>query len=411
MALKPLQVIQTFDYYNTNTLLPGYTVPGYEDEQNITRAHYSTDFSSNPIGSKIDFYNHLNNPCLSISQPNPVFDIPKSLSALDPQWFNGWWDNAMFYSHPLVTSQLQQDNPSIYQAFSDSVGTITYAPNTDNPSDPTYGNDAISSALNAKIPNRLLSLINGLNSNIQTNFNNFTPAGVGPLKGTFLQQVNALKNASTSLQSTITGKVGPLKNKLPFSVTLIGNLATPPSWSYTYNIEGVSSTVNKVNGIISAPGKLLSESLTKLSNLVPKINLPSISKLVGAIVPNMPAVSNIIGDIQAASTATKSVLSQAQGALGAVTSSITPVLGTINSVTGQIAGAANLTIKSTANLQNINKVVVQDGGVTAALTIQSPSSLTSLTNNSMVIINNNTINAKGNSSVTNINSIQYPPNS
>ena len=408
MALNPKQVIQTFDYYNTNILLPGYTVPGYEDEQNITRAHYSTDFSSNPIGSKIDFYNHLNNPCLSISQPNPVFDIPKSLSALDPQWFNGWWDNAMFYSHPLVTSQLQQDNPDIYQAFSDSVGTITYAPDVDDPTDPTYGNDAVNSSLHAKMPNRLLGLINGLNSSIQTNYNGFTPSGLGPSKTSFLQQVNALKNAASSLQSTITGDVGALKNKLPFSVNLTGNLLTPPSWSHSYNIEGVNTAVNKINGVISAPGKLLSGALTKLNNLVPKINLPSISKLVGALVPNMPATSNVISNIQAASSAAKSVIGQAQGALATVTAGANNVLGTINNATGQIAGAANLAIKNTADLQSINKVVVQAGGVSSALTQQSQSALTSLTNNSMVIINNNTVNAKGNSSVTNINSLQYP---
>ena len=49
-------VVKTFDYYNTRTVLPDYTVPGYEKELDLSRAYYSADFSSNPIGSKVDFF-------------------------------------------------------------------------------------------------------------------------------------------------------------------------------------------------------------------------------------------------------------------------------------------------------------------------------------------------------------------
>ena len=403
MALNPKQVIQTFDYYNTNILLPGYTVPGYEDEQNITRAHYSTDFSSNPIGSKIDFYNHLNNPCLSISQPNPVFDIPKSLSALDPQWFNGWWDSAMFYSHPLVTSQLQQDNPDIYQAFSDSVGTITYAPDVDDPTDPTYGNDAVNSSLHAKMPNRLLGLINGLNSSIQTNYNGFTPSGLGPSKTSFLQQVNALKNAASSLQFTITGDVGALKNKLPFNTNFAGNLITPNSWSHSYNVEGVNTVVNKANSIVSAPSKLLSSAITKAQSIIPKVTLPSINKLVGAYVPNMPATSGVISDIQAAGTVAKTAISNAQSTLATGIGQLNNAVGVVNNTTGQIVGNATsqLPIVNTVSVANINQTVTT-GNVTSALVNQSTSQLTSLNGNTATIINPGAINGQNVTSVVNV---------
>jgi len=405
MALSATQVIQTFDYYSSKILLPGYTALGYESEQGIAKADYSTGFSSNPIGSKIDLFNRLNDPCLAVYAPNPVFSINKSLSALDPQWFNGWWDNAMFYSHPSVTSQLKLDSPGVYQDFSDSVGTLTYAPETDDPTDPTYGNDAVSPSISHKIPNRLLSVMKGLNSSIQTNFNGYTPANFGPLKGTFLQQVNAIKGIAGSLQSTITSDVGALKNKLPFSTHITGNLVVPSSWSHTYNIEGLSSIVDKTNNIIKAPGRLLSDAMIKVQNLIPKVTLPSISKLVGAYVPDMPAVSNVIGNIQAASTLAKSVVSTAQGALAA-TNTIASSVGNITATVGTVA-ATTLSIKSTADVQNLNKIVTQNG-VTSALTQQSESTLSSLTNNSAVVINSGNISNTGNSSVLNINTMKYP---
>ena len=391
-------VVKTFDYYNTLVLLPGYTVPGYDDELGITKASYSTDFSSNPIGSKVDFYNHLNDPCLFVYAPNPVFTIPKSLSALDPQWFNGWWDNAMFYSHPLVTQQLKEDNPDIYQDFSDSVGYLSYAPTTDDQTDPTYGNDAISPAIKSKIPNRLLDQINNLNSSVLGKFANFTPPGLGPIKNTFLSQVNAFKSTASSLQSAITGDVGALKNKLPFSTNLTGNLITPPNWSHSYNIEGIKSTVDIAGNVVKAPGRMLSSALVKIQNIVPKITIPSISKLVGAYAPNMPVSSNIISGIQSASTTAKSVLSTAQGTIMTGKSFVS----TATTVASQSLSIVN----TAANIQNINKVNTVNG-VTSALVQQSESTLSSLNKNSVVIISGNP-NSKGNTPVQSLNTFSVP---
>ena len=409
------QVIKTFDYYNTLTLLPGYTVPGYEDEQSIAKAEYSTDFSSNPIGSKIDFYNHLNDPCLGIQDPNPVFTIPKSLSALNPQWFNGWWDNAMFYSHPLITDQLKLDNPQIYQDFSDSVGTLVYVPTAEDPNDPAYGNDAISPAVTGagKIPNNLLNQINSLNSSVLNKFNGFTPTGLGPLKGTFLNQVKAFKTGAASLQNAIPGKVGALKNKLPFSVNLTGNLVTPTNWNHSINIEGVNSVVNKAGNIIKAPGRMLSSALVKIQNLIPKISLPSISKLVGAYAPNMPVSSGIISGIQSASTGIKSALSTAQGAMAAVAQTTQGVIAAgstlanaTNNLSTQAGQGLSIVNTSASIVQNVNKVNTVNG-VTSALTKQTDSAVSTLNNNKIVILGSNP-NKQGNIPVQSLNTFSVP---
>jgi hypothetical protein len=400
MALSATQVIRTFDYYNTLTMLPGFTVPGYEDEHNIAKAHYSTDFSSNPIGSKVDFFAHLNDPCLAIYAPNPVFTINKPLSALDPQWFNGWWDQAMYYSHPLVTDQVSAENPNIYQNFSDSVGTMAYAPTADDPADPTYGDDAVSSAIASKIPSRISGMMKGLNSSVLGQANASVPAALKPVQTSFLSQVAAVKKLSTSLQGAITNQVGPLKAKLPFSTNITGNLLNTNSWTHSYNIEGVNSVVSKANNIIAAPGKMLTGAINKVTNLIPKINLPSINKLVGAYVPNMPAVSNVVSNIQSASTVAKTAISTAQSTLAAGAAIASNVTGTISNVTGQVAAATSLPIKNTVSLTNFNQTVTSAGGnVISGVLKQSPSNVTPLANNPVTIITPNLTNAQNNKAV------------
>jgi hypothetical protein len=401
------QVIRTFDYYNTLTMLPGFTVPGYEDEHNIAKAHYSTDFSSNPIGSKVDFFTHLNDPCLSVYTPNPVFTIPKSLSALDPQWFNGWWDQAMYYSHPLVTDQVSAINPNVFQNFSDSVGTLSYAPTTNDPADPTYGDDAVSPAIASKIPSRVSGLINGLNSSVLNKANANVPSSLKPVQTSFLKQVAAFKNISSSLQGSIVNQVGPLKSKLPFNTNLTGNLLNSNSWTHSYNIEGVNTLVNKTNSVIAAPGKMLSSAITKVQNIIPKVSLPSINKLVGAYVPNMPANSNIISNIQAAGSVAKTAISTAQSTLAAGAAVANNAIGTINSTTGQITSTLNLAIKNTVSLANINQTVTTgNGGVITTAINQSVSNVTSLANNSIAIITPGVTNAQNNNSIITVTGAQ-----
>ena len=317
MALSAQQVIKTYDYYNSLTLVPGYVATGYEQEQYIAKAQYSTDFSSNPIGSKVDFFTHLNDPCISIVAPHPVFTIPKPLSALDPQWFNGYWDEAMFYSHPLVKEQISANAPDVYQDFSDSVGTLTYTPNDFDPGNPgAYGHDAFNSGLLGKIPSRLSNQVNKLNGDMFKLYEKFSPAGLGLDKNTFVSQVFAHQSSTYTLQAGIATRFGSLKIKLPFNTNMTGNLIDPVAWTQKNVIEGVNTAVDKINGVIKTPGRLLSEGLTKLKSLLPKITLPSLSKLLGLNVPDSN-ISNVLASLQTYGNAVKSILSTAQGVITA----------------------------------------------------------------------------------------------
>jgi hypothetical protein len=398
MALSATQVTRNYDYYNSTTLLPGYILSGREDEQSIAKAYYSTDFSSDPIGSKADFFNHLKDPCLDINDPSPVFNIPKSLSALDPQWFNGWWDNAMYYSHPLVTASISASNPDVFQEFSDSVGYLSYTPTESDPNSPTYGNDAISSAIAHKVPNKLLGLINGLNSNALANFKINAPGSVNSKSKTFLSQVQALQKVSSSLQQTLTDQVGGLKNKLPFATNISGNLITPTGWSHSYNVEGIKTAVNSINNVITAPSRMISNALNKVQNLLPKITLPSISKLLGGLVPSMPAVSNVLGKVKQASTFAKSALGQAQGALAAGNAAVASVAGSINTVTGAVMPITTAIKNTAVDINNINSIVnVGNGAGVAGLINQSPGSISSP--NNKLFVASGGINSNGNKSV------------
>ena len=410
MALSVTQVVKNYDYYNSMKLLPGYVLSGYEDEQGITKAYYSTDFSSDPIGSKADFFNHLNDPCLDINDPSPVFTVPKSLTALDPQWFNGWWDNAMYYSHPLVKTAICATNPNIYQDFSDSVGYLGYTPTSTDPTDPTYGNDAISSAITHKIPSNLLSLANGLNSSVCSSLKINTPNSLLSNSKTALNQIQALQNISTSLQSTLINQVGALKNKLPFATNLTGNLITPTNWSHSYNIGGIKTTVDSVGNVLSAPSRMISSAINKAQNLIPKITLPSINKLVGGFTPDMPAVSNVLSNVKAAGTLAKDTISQAQGALAAVNNAVTSTIGTINTATNTIIAPVTTAVKNTAvSINNLNSIVNVGNGVNAGVAgviNQAPGTVSS-SNNSLFIAGNG-VNSAGNKSVLTVNTFGKP---
>jgi hypothetical protein len=420
MALSATQVIKTYDYYNTLTLLPGYVMPGYEDEQNITRAHYSTDFSSNPLGSKVDFFVHLNDPCKSITDPNPVFTVPKSLSALDPQWFDGYWDHAMFYSHPLVTAQLTALHPDIYQSFSDSVGTLAYVPPDYNPDNPeVYGRASVNSSLSHKIPVNLFNAMDSLNNDVFKLYDKFTPNNLGLTKNSFLKQVFALQDSSNTLQLGLKTRFGSLKVKLPFDTNITGNMFNPQEWAHKNIIEGINTNVDKLNNFLknNSPGKLLSEGLIKLKSLLPKINLPSISKLLGINVPNMPAISNAIKQIQNFGNAVKSVVSEAQGVIsavketaGAIQEGIGTIAGTINSETNEIKNIVNTVKRLPSSVQGLESIV-NVGGTNVGLSYQTPNAPTGLDKNSVVIIPGNTINSQGNTSVVKVITNQFPPSS
>lgn len=411
-------VVKTFDYYNTRTVLPGYTVPGYEKETETSRAYYSTDFSSNPIGSKVDFFNNLYDPCLSIYAPNPVFDAPIALSAMEPQWFDGWWDEAMFYSHPKTLQKLKTDSPAVYQDFSESVGTLTYVATDEDPVNPI---------LNPKIPAPILTQIKLAKKKSKSNFKGYTPSNMGPSQLELVNQINAFTESVVRLRTEIEVVNGVLKNKLPFAVALAGNLITPTDWKAPSKIEGIQTQVDSINNVIKKPGRLLSQGIDQLNKFFSQIKipaLPSLSKIISTIVPEMPAISKIFNRIKAGTSVVKSVVSNAQqaianvvGAAEQVKEGVGSVVGTINTETQKIVqvgasvaqvGAA--TKAAAVSVQDLNKAVTK-GGVSSTLKFQSESALAGLNNNAAVIINTQVKNIKGNTAVTKVNTFQFPPKS
>ena len=96
--------VRTFDLYNTTNIWLGYSIDGYETEQLVTVAYYNSQFSSNPIGSQVDFFIDI-----------PSVDLPYF-------WKKYWWDQAVYYSNPLVLSAIQIINTNYYKSFSESLG-------------------------------------------------------------------------------------------------------------------------------------------------------------------------------------------------------------------------------------------------------------------------------------------------
>ena len=404
-------VVKTFDYYNTRLVLPGYTVPGYEKESETSKAYYSTDFSSNPIGSKVDFFVNLNDPCVAITAPNPVFDAPIGLSAMGPQWFDGWWDEAMFYSHPKTLQQLKISNPDTYQDFSESVGTLTYIATDVDPVNPL---------LNPKIPPAVLAQIKTAKENAKTNFYNYSPAGMGPSKIALVNTINNFTKNVINLRKNIETASGLLKNKLPFAVLLAGNLLTPGAWKKPDKIEGIQTAVDRINGVIKTPGRLLANGLDELNKLLLKIpKLPSLSDVLKAIVPDMPSVSKILSNIKSGISYAKSVISQGQAIVGQVVGTADQVLagagdvvGTINTeyktITQTKSELTTAINNAKTSVQDLNKTVT-NGGVVTTLKAQKNNALIGLNSNAAVIINTQVKNAKGNTAITKINTFQYPP--
>ena len=401
------QVIRTFDLYNTTVLLPGYNIPGYEKQFDLTRSYYSTDFSSNSIGSKVDFFVQMDDPCVGVLTPNPVFTVPIGLSGLDPLWFDQWWDEAIYYSHPNVLEQLQKSNPATYQNFSDSVGTLFYLSDPESPVNPV---------LNSKIPKNILARMTRLNSLVNIEYKAYTPTGFGPDTKRAASQLAQYTKSITNVKDIVNEKFSSIKRKLPLNVVQTGNLITPKNWKFDTVTQGVKTAVDRLGNIISAPGRMLSGAINKVKSLIPVIKLPklpSIGKLINANIPGMPAISNLYSGLKTAASTVQSVVATSQGAMAAAQSVIAAAKNTVGAVQSAITNAKGTvqTLSNAANttgaaLTNINKTAIK-GNITAAMKNQSATAATVLNNNAVVLVNGSTKNSSGNSSLTTVNTFNY----
>ena len=83
-------VIRTFDLYNTTFYWLGYAIPNYQIEQSVAQANYFVNFSSNIIGSQIDFFNTLTG-ISAIQNTSNVFSLSVSYNNLPYLWQKYWW--------------------------------------------------------------------------------------------------------------------------------------------------------------------------------------------------------------------------------------------------------------------------------------------------------------------------------
>ncbi len=400
------EVIRTFDVYNTTVLLPGYTISGYENEFGLTRGFYSTDYSSNPIGSKIDFFTQLDDPCTGILNPNPVFNVPVGLSGLDPLWFDQWWDEASYYSHPKVVEQLQTTNPSTYQQFSGSVGTLYYTASVSTPINPN---------LNNKVPKNILDQFTRLNRLINVDYNAYTPTSFGPNTSKLTAQLAQYTNSVTGIKNAVNNKFASINRKLPLNVVQKGNLVTPESWNFNTTIQGVNAKVDRLGNVISAPGRTLAGAINKVKSKIPVIKLPqlpSVGKLVNAALPNMPAASNLYNNLKTATSQIQSTVSIAQGTLATAQGAIAAAKNTIGGIQSAVSSAGALrqlgtnTAVIASPLSNINQTANR-GTVLGAIKNQYPNIPVGLNNNAVIVVNKASKTTKGENSVTPVSVFDY----
>ena len=246
-------VVRTFDLYNTSLYWNGYTFSGYQTEQYITQSYYLTQFSSNPIGSKVDFFKELT----GVPQNNQVFSITTTIDNLSVLWGKFWWDEAMYYSHPSVYELISANSP-YYRTFSESVGTLYYltAYNTNNNADTKTYNSIIDDLL---VPG-LSSSIAAFYSTVNTLFIN-NIAKIGPGTGTDVTPGSAVNgtllmantdyerrvNSSESILQYVNELFPQLANFLPFNTNVIGNLLTPYAWSVSATCEDIPINVDFTN--------------------------------------------------------------------------------------------------------------------------------------------------------------------
>jgi len=248
-------VVKTFDLYNSTFYWNGYTLSNALSTQlSVTQAYYATQYSSNVIGSQIDFFTEL----AGVTANNIAFNLSGiTIGNLPYLWSKYWWDEAMYYSNSYVLSAITTSFPTYYQSFSESVGCLYYI---QDPVTVPYSS-LISSLIPPTVSNNIQSFYATVNNLFATNI-----AAIGP-KGTDTAPNNSSLiaptsdqlrrfNSSASLANTINGTYPILSMFLPFNNNVVGNLITPYNW-YSFMPYDDSSLefgllVDQTNSIISS---------------------------------------------------------------------------------------------------------------------------------------------------------------
>jgi hypothetical protein len=237
--------VRTFDLYNTNFYWKGYSVTGFETQVSVAQAYYIAQYSSNPIGSQIDFFTLL----AGISSNNPVLSLSgTTINSLPYFWGKYWWDEAIYYSNSLVLSAISQVAPLYYQPFSESVGSlayISYMNNQSNVNSVPY-NTIIDRLLPAGISDTVKSFYKTANTLFVNNISNIGPVGtdVNPNNSNLIMadtDLSRIVNANSALITNINSLYPVLNRFLPFNNTVIGNLIVPYNWSTQIEYEDTTT--------------------------------------------------------------------------------------------------------------------------------------------------------------------------
>jgi hypothetical protein len=260
------EVVQTFDLYNTTFYWNGYSIPGFTTQLNVARSYYISQFSSNPIGSQIDFFGNL----AGVSARNPAFTLSATIDSLPYLWGKYWWEEAMYYSNSVVLSAITILYPSYYQTLSESIGTLYYLTrfnNLKNQQTVPYSK-VITPLLTPGISDSINSFYSIANNLFVANISAIGPTGtdVSPNNSNLIMADTDLTRRITSnlsLTATINSLYPNVYSFLSYNNTVIGNLITPYNWSYTMVYEddqftGTSRTitVDQTNTTISTQTQL-----------------------------------------------------------------------------------------------------------------------------------------------------------
>lgn len=233
--------IRTYDLYNTTNYWLGYKIPNFQVEQSVSQANYWTYNSCNIIGSQIDFFNTL----AGKTNPSNVFSLSATFQNLPYLWQKYWWDEAMYYSHPLVLSAIKVDSPEYFQPFSESVGTLYYLSrvNNLNNTETIPYSLVVKPLLSPDISEAIDDFYQIANSLFTSNISAIGPTGTdtSPSNGNLIMANTDLSRritSNSSLTATINELYSALSAFLPYNTSVVGNLLTPYYWSVSANCEG-----------------------------------------------------------------------------------------------------------------------------------------------------------------------------
>jgi len=261
-------VVRTFDLYNTTFYWNGYQPANYSVQTTVASAYYAAQFSSNPIGSQIDFFSQL----AGASATNPIFSVNGvTINSLPYLWGKYWYDQAMYYSNSLVLSAISTSYPSYYQMISESIGSLYYLSyyNSNSNAYTLPYNSILSNRIPSGISSAIQSFYQAANSLFVNNIAAIGPTGTdtSPNNSNLIMantDVTRMQAATTSLIGTINGLYPALSSFLSYNTQVIGNLITPYNWTIKMPYEDTlgTVTVDIANRTISNQIQLTTSSLS-----------------------------------------------------------------------------------------------------------------------------------------------------